>query len=193
VATRNWTISGIERLQTGPYSSLQVGGIDTNGDGTAGNQRPIVSNASAPFTTAAVDGTLIGGTAGTTYDLVAYNQSPTSGRVRNPLAPSAAHFYIPNGANARATLHQEIGRDSYLNPGQEFSDIAVQKGIPLSFRHFEQSALVLQAQAQNISNHNNVGPLGTNVFLLGTPSSFNPVVSRTGAGRSLVLFATFKF
>src|SRR5260370_20089165 len=91
--TRRWSLSGIERFQSGPYSTLSIGGIDSNGDGTAGNQRPIVSNASAPFNTAAVDGPLIGGTAGVTYDLVAYNQSSSSARVRTPLAPSAAHFY----------------------------------------------------------------------------------------------------
>jgi Carboxypeptidase regulatory-like domain/TonB-dependent Receptor Plug Domain len=191
--TRNWSISGIERFQSGPYSTLSIGGIDSNGDGTAGNERPIVSNVSAPFNTAAVDGTLIGGTAGVTYDLVAYNQSSSSARVRTPLAPSAAHFYVPGGANSIATLHQQIGRNSFLNPGQEFSDVALQKGFGLSYLHFERGHLDLRAEAQNITNHNNVQPLNTNVFALGTASVFNPVVSRTGAGRSLVLWATVKF
>ncbi len=192
--TRNWSISGIERYQSGPYSTLSIGGIDANGDGTAGNERPIVSNASAPFTTAAVDGTLIGGTTGVTYDLVAYNQTPAGQpKVRTPLDPSKAHFYIPGGANSIATLHQQIGRNSFLNPGQEFSDVALEKGLGLSYLHFERGLIVLRAEAQNITNHNNVNPLSTNVFQLGTPSVFNPVVSRLGIGRSLVLWATFKF
>ena len=197
VLTRHWTITGIERFQSGPYSNLFVN-ADTNGDSITGNDRPIVSNPSAPFNTAAVDGgSLIGGgSPNITYDLVAYNNSPTTARVRTPLSPANAHFYIPNAANARALLSQEIGRNAFLNPGQQFHDLVVQKGIGLSYLHFERGTLNLRAEAQNIGNHNNVGVLGTNLLQIGLPVAFNPVVSRVGTpaqGRTLVLWAKLVF
>lgn len=197
VLTRHWTITGIERFQSGPYSNFFVG-ADTNGDGTSNNDRPIVSNPSAPLNTAAVDGgSLIGGgLTNVTYDLVAYNNSPSTARVRTPLSPTNAHFYIPNGANAIRLLNQQIGRNAFLNPGQQFHDLVVQKGIGLSYLHFERGTLNLRAEAQNIGNHNNVGVLGTNVLQIGTPSVFNTVTARTGtpaAGRTLVLWAKLIF
>ena len=86
-----------------------------------------------------------------------------------------------------------MGRDSFLQPGYQQHDLAIEKGIGLSYLHFEQGTLNLKAEANNVGNHNNVNPLGVNAALFGASSQLNPVVSRTGAGRSLVLWATLKF
>ncbi len=186
VLTRHWAISGIERFQSGPYSTFAVNGFDTNGDGSTTNDRPIVSNASAPLITGAVDGAFIGGRAGSYYDLVAYNAS----KARNLVDPATVHFLIPNG---QQFLPRVIGRNSFLNPGTQSHDLAVEKGVGLSYLHLERGLLTLRAEAQNVGNHNNVNPVGTNIVTLGSASAFNYTVARTGTGRVVYLWAKVTF
>ena len=191
VLTRHWTVSGVERFQSGPYSTINESGYDTNGDGSTANDRPIVSNPSAPFNTAAIDSTLLAtkanpGTQGVYYSLNTYNSTPTKQKV--VIDPSTVHFLIPRGQNF---LLQEVGRDSFLQPGYQQHDIALEKGVEVP--HFERGQLTLRAEANDLGNHNNVAPLGVNVGLFGAPSQLNPVISRILAGRSLVLWALFKF
>ena len=102
--------------------------------------------------------------------------------------PTTVHFLIPRGQNF---LLQEIGRNTFLQPGYQQHDIAVEKGFGVP--HFERGQLTLRAEANNVGNHNNVAPLGVNVGSFGSASQLNPVISRTLAGRSLVLWALFKF
>ena len=189
VATRHWTISGVERFQSGPYSTLNASGFDANGDGSTANDRPIIGNASAPFNTAGIDASQLGGTQGTYYNLNIYN-NPATSKQKVLVDPNTVHFLVQRGQHF---LHQEVGRDSFLQPGYQQHDLVVEKGIGLSYLHFEQGTLNLRAEANNVGNHNNVNPLGVNVSLFGASSQLNPVVSRTGAGRSLVLWAVLKF
>jgi hypothetical protein len=195
--TRHWTISGVERFQSGPYSTINVSGFDTNGDGSTANDRPIISNSSAPLNTAAIDTTLLPvkaspgvaanpGVLGTYYDLTAFNTT----KQRVLIDPTTVHFLVQRGQHF---LSQEVSRDSFLQPGYQQHDLAVEKGFGLSYLHFEQGTLNLRAEANNVGNHNNVNPLGVNVSLFGAASQLNPVISRTGTGRSLVLWATLKF
>ena len=191
VLTRHWTISGVERFQSGPYSTINESGFDTNGDGSTANDRPVISNPNAPFNTAAIDSTLLAtktnpGTQGVYYSLNTYNA--TNPKQRVTVDPSTVHFIVPRGQNF---LTQEIGRNTFLQPGYQQHDIAVEKGIEVP--HFERGQLTLRVEANNIGNHNNVAPLGVNVGLFGASSQLNPVISRTIAGRTLVLWATFKF
>jgi Carboxypeptidase regulatory-like domain/TonB-dependent Receptor Plug Domain len=187
--TRHWTISGVERFQSGPYSTLNASGFDANGDGSTANDRPIIGNASAPFNTAGIDASQLGGTQGTYYNLNVYN-NPATSKQKVLVDPNNVHFLVQRG---QQFLHQEVGRDSFLQPGYQQHDLAIEKGIGLSYLHFEQGTLNLRAEANDVGNHNNVNPLGVNVALFGASSQLNPVVSRTGAGRSLVLWATLKF
>lgn len=189
--TRHWTISGVERFQSGPYSTFNINGYDTNGDGTTTNDRPVVSNINAPLNTAAIDASYLGGTQGTYYSLNTYNNPNTTPLKQKVLIdPSTVHFILQRG---QSFLSQEVSRNSFLNPGYQQHDIAVEKGIGLSYLHFEQGTLNLRVEANDVGNHNNVAPLNINVASFGASSQLNPVVSRTVSGRSLVLWATLKF
>jgi hypothetical protein len=187
--TRHWTISGVERFQSGPYSTINVSGFDTNGDGSTANDRPIIGNASAPFNTAAIDASQLGGPQGTYYNLNIYN-NPATSKQKVVVDPNTVHFLVQRGQHF---LSQEVGRDTFLQPGYQQHDLAVEKGFGLSYLHFERGTLNLRAEANNVGNHNNVNPLGVNVSSFGAASQLNPVISRTGAGRTLTLWATLKF
>ena len=184
--TRHWTVSGVERFQSGPYSTVNVSGFDTNTDGSTANDRPIIGNPSAAFGSAAVDGSFIGSAQGTYYDVVTYRQTNTKVAVD----PSTKHFNIPRG---QSFLQQEVGRDTFLQPGYQQHDIALEKGIGLSYLRFERGLLTLRVEANDVGNHNNVAPLGVNASLFGQSGQLNPVISRTVSSRSLVLWAKVKF
>jgi hypothetical protein len=186
--TRHWTLSGITKFQSGAYSTIALNGLDNNGDGSNANDRPIVGNSSAPLDTAAIDGSIIGATPGVYYDVAAINSTNTY----NPVSASSVHWLIPNNLSNQY-LHQEIGRNSYANPGIQFHDIALEKGIGLSYLHLERGQLVLRAEVQNIGNHNNVGPLDTNVLDIGTGNYFNRQNAIEDAGRTMVLWAKIAF
>jgi outer membrane receptor protein involved in Fe transport len=186
--TRHWTLSGIETFQSGPYKSFGINSLDINGDGTSGNDRPILGNASAPLTTAGIDGHFNGGTPGVYYDEAAFNATGAL----NPVSPSNVHWLIPYGP-ANQFLHQEIGRNSFLNPGLQFNNIALEKGIGLSYLHLERGRLILRAEVQNIGNHNNVGPLDTNVLDIGNGNFFNRQNALEDPGRQMVLWAKIAF
>lgn len=199
IFTRGWTISGLSQFQSGGYSTFNVNGLDLNGDGSPSNDRPIVGNPRAPITTAGIDGTWVTdadgnrGTPGVYYDL-ALNNGPTSALV--PVNPSNVHWLVQNG---QQYLHQEIGRNSYRNPYQQFHNVAVEKGFSTGFLHFERGAFVIRAEAQDIANHNNINPLNTNVLAIGTPDYLNKINARVGNttgtadGRVLRLWGKFTF
>lgn len=184
--TRNWTISGVERFQSGPYSTLNVSGFDTNGDGSTANDRPVVSNPSAPLLSAAIDGSFIGRAQGTYYDVASYRTNTTF----VPVDPATKHFLIGRG---QKFLAQAVGRDTFLQPGYQQHDLAVEKGFGLSYLKFDRGTLNLRCEANDLGNHNNVAPLGINVGQIGAASQFNPTVSRTVSSRSLVLWARLLF
>jgi len=190
--TRHWTLSGIERFQSGPYSTINVSGFDTNTDGSTANDRPIISNPTAPFQSAAVDGSFIGSAQGTYYDVATYRGgvAGVAAGTKVVVDPSTKYFTTARG---QSFLHQEVGRDTFLQPGYQQHDLAIEKGIGLSYLKFERGLLTLRVEANDIGNHNNVAPLGVNIATLGTSANFNPVISRTVSARSLVLWAKIKF
>jgi hypothetical protein len=166
VVARGWQVSGVTYFQSGPYSTFNLNGLDLNGDGSASNDRPLIGNPSAPLESAGIDGALIGGIPGTYYDL---GQNDTNG-TNVPVQPSQVHFLIPYPYTP-AQMTMEVGRNSFRNPGFYRFDFAAQKSIALPFKHFENSALVLRADAQNVFNHNNVGVLDTNLFDMNVPGT----------------------
>ena len=122
--TRNWTISGVEQLQSGSYSTFTTAGFDTNGDGNAYNDRPLLGNRNAPLATAGIDGSFVGGNTGTYYDVASAVNGDGS---LNVVDPGSVHWLIPYQP-LNQNIHQEIGRNSFSNPGTTVNNIAVEKG-----------------------------------------------------------------
>lgn len=189
VLTRHWTISGISDFQSGSYSSFNLSTQDTNRDGNTANDRPILGNPSAPITTAGIDGALLSsGTPGVYYDIAANNATGAL----NPVSPSSVHWLVPYGP-ANQYLSREIGRNSFSNPGTLNTDLAVEKGIGLSYFHFERGTLNLRAELSNIANHNNVGVLDTDVLDIGNGNYLNRQNALEDTNRRLILWGKVRF
>jgi hypothetical protein len=193
VFTRGWTISGVEQFQSGTYGSFNMGGfLDTNSDGSAANDRPILGNPHAPIDTAGVDGFFLGnvygvpgGVSGTYYDVGAANAGNAV-----VINPSNAHFLIQHG---QQYLHQEIGRNSFQNPGGQFHNIALEKSFALPIHFLETPRLTLRSEIQDFPNHNNTGFLNIAVPNAGTDVYFNHLNARETQGRQIKLWAKFEF
>jgi outer membrane receptor protein involved in Fe transport len=185
--TRHWTLSGTETFQAGPYSTFSAA-VDSNGDGVAGNDRPIIGNASAPLTTGGIDGAFVGGTPGVYYDIAANNASGAL----NPVVPSNVHFLVPYDPGNQA-LPFEIGRNSFRDPGLQFHNLALEKGFGLSYLHLDRGRLILRAEVQNIGNHNNIGPLDTSVTDIGNGNFLNRKNATEDPGRNMILWAKIAF
>ncbi len=187
VLTRNWTLSGSSRFQSGTYSTFAEN-VDSNGDSSTANDRPIIGNASAPITTGAIDGALIkGGTRGVYYDLAAFNAKPSTLVVDQP---GSVHFLVPYDPD-NSQLNNEIGRNSFSNPGRILTDIALEKGFQLP--KFDRGRIVLRAEAQDIANHNNINILNTTVNNIGNGAFLNRQNAKLDAGRQLILWGKFNF
>jgi hypothetical protein len=189
--TRHITISGETQLATGPYSTYNVNGFDINGDGSTSNDRPVLSNPHAPANLVGVDGAWIaGGTPGTYYNYATFNSTKTLA----PINASDARFLVPKTTLGGALATQEVSRNSFLNPGQSFWNIAAEKQIPVHFTsHMEGSAFVFRVESQNFPNHNNVKPLNINVTQIGQSTYQNVSNAREATNRHLRLWAKFVF
>jgi len=186
--TRHWTVSGVTQLQSGPPSTFNLSGLDTNGDGSAFNDRPLLSNKRAPIDSAAIDAVFIDAPApGTYYDL---NQLNATGN-EVTVDPSTQHWTIPFGPQF---LRQEIGRNSFKNPGTTLWNVAVQKDFPVRWFHSEEaSALQLRAEATDVGNHNDVNPVDINLLQVGTSNFLNVPNARASTARNLRFWAKFAF
>jgi len=191
--TRHFSLSGTTQFASGPYTDVQIDGIDTNGDQNPFNDRPLIGNPNKPFNSAAIDGALLKinyglpTTSGVFYDMAAVNDANTDLVVDSP---SQVHYIIPYGAQYTT---QEVGRDSFENPGQSLWTMALQKSIPARFPHLENSSFVLRVECQNIANHNNVSVLDTNLLDLGSTPYLNKSNAREGTSRSFRLWGKFVF
>jgi outer membrane receptor protein involved in Fe transport len=116
--TRGFFLSGTTQLSSGPYSTWNYSGIDSNGDGSPANDRPLIGNPKLPYSDVGIDGSYVGGIPGVYYDLAANNSSSTV-NILNPVTTSQEHFLIPGGP----TVQKGVGRNSFENPGQSFWNI----------------------------------------------------------------------
>lgn len=189
--TKSWTIAGDTILQSGPPSTFGSVGFDTNGDGSAANDRPNLSNPRAPFSAVGIDGELIGATdqPGTYFDVASLNQSGNL----VPVDPATVHFLVPVGSG-------NVRRNSFNEPGVQFWNLSVQKDIPAGFTHLEGASFQIRAEAQDVGNHNNVEPMDTNVLNAGVSSFLNPSQFRSNVnngslaqGRVMRFWAKFNF
>jgi outer membrane receptor protein involved in Fe transport len=186
--SRNWTVSGLTQLQSGPPSTFNFEGIDSNGDGSTTNDRPIVGNGIKPLNTAGIDGIYLGApTPGQYYDVGALNGPGTI----VPVTPDQVHWLIPFGPQF---VQQEIGRNSYRNPGSTVWNMAVQKDIPARWTHRENAAFNLRCEASDVGNHNDVGILDTNLLHINSGNSYlNPATKRLSTARNVRFWAKFTF
>lgn len=183
ILTRHWTVSGVSQLQSGGYTTFSASGLDLNGDGSAFNDRPIVTNRAADPQSVGVDGALIGATPGLYYDVASLN-SPAGNLV--PVQASQVHFLLPYFPN-NSYLHQEIGRNSFLQPGTTTHNIALEKG----FDFHEKATLILRAEAQNIANHNDATIGDTSVSDAGDSGFLQ--TGRVNTARTVVLWGKLQF
>jgi hypothetical protein len=185
--TRHWMVSGVTQLQSGPPSTFNLSGLDTNGDGSAFNDRPLLTSKSAPVDSAAIDAIYVdANTPGTYYDLNQLNSTGTEVIVN----PDTQRWTIPFGPQF---LRQENGRNSFKNPGTTLWNLAVQKDIPISWSRFEGSAFQLRAEVTNVGNHNDVNPLNNNILQVGTSNFMNVPNARASTARNLRFWAKFTF
>jgi outer membrane receptor protein involved in Fe transport len=185
--TRHWTISGTSRFQSGAYSTVNVAGLDINGDGSAANDRPLVGNPSAAMDSIAIDAIYFGltGAPGTYIDMAAANNNQFQ-----VVDPQKSRWIVPllNGYSPK-----EIGRNSYLNPGALYNDVGLEKAVPTSFLRLDRGQFIFRAEAQNIANHNNVGLLDVNLLDAGLPAFLNTQQARESNNRALRFWAKFVF
>jgi outer membrane receptor protein involved in Fe transport len=185
ILTRHLTISGISQLQSGAYQTFSTNGLDTNGDGSSSNDRPIIGSYSAPIGSVGIDGIYVGGTPGTYYDL---GQLNTTGNVAI-VTPNQVRFLVPYGP-LNQYLHQEIGRNSYQLPGNTTHNLALEKGFDLAPVHFERGTFIVRAEAQNVFNHND-SSVGDTDTLDASAGFLTP--SRSGSNRTVIIWAKFVF
>jgi hypothetical protein len=186
--SRNWTVSGFTQLQSGPPSTFNFEGIDSNGDGSTTDDRPIVGNKNRPLDTAGIDGIFLGApTPGQYFDVAALNGPGTF----VPVTPDQVHWLIPYGPQF---VPQEIGRNSFRNPGSTVWNVAVQKDIPARWTHRENAAFNLRCEASDLGNHNDVGILDTNLLHINSGNSYlNPATKRLSTARNVRFWAKFTF
>ena len=198
--TRHWTVSGVEQFQSGSYSTVATAQYDTNGDGNAFNDRPLIGNRRAPIDTAVIDGGNLdpktGAVQGVFYDYASFNSNNTL----VPADPGSVRWIIPYQP-FNQNLLQEIGRNSFENPGTTVNDIALEKGFGTKYLHLDRGTFILRAELQNFPNHNDVGILDTNVTDIGSSSYLNRQNARQAIqsnspftyGRNLILWGKFVF
>ncbi|MBS1798230.1 MAG: carboxypeptidase regulatory-like domain-containing protein [Acidobacteria bacterium] len=190
--TRHITISGQTQLYSGLYTSYNVSGFDTNGDSSTTNDRPVLSNKSAPVNSVGIDGFYLqkqGGIKNLYYDRAVFNQTGAL-KVVNA---SDVHFLVPNASNGVAMIRQEIGRNSYPNAGQQYWNVAAEKAVPTPFFHLEGSSFVFRVEAQQLGNHNNVTYFTNNVTQVGQSGYQNVSNAREANNQHLRLWAKFQF
>lgn len=182
--TRNWTLSGTTQFQSGPYSTWNFNGIDSNGDGITSNDRPIEMDRKAPYTAVGIDGKYIGAATGTYYDLYSCYAGNNCSKV---VDPAQQRFLIPYGQRGN------VSRNSFKNPGIQYWNMAVQKDVPLHIKNLEGSALQFRCEALDVGNHNNVGTLDLDLLDLGTTPFLNRSTARESDGRQIRFWAKFSF
>ena len=183
VFTRHFTISGTTQFQSGPHESFNINGIDTNNDGSSFNDRPVIGNPDKPLDTVGFDGFYFNSpdfTPGVYYD----------GVTGNPTSAADEHWLVPNGSQF---VKQEVGRNSFSNPGAQYWNISAEKDVPASWFRAERGMFVFKVQAQNFTNHDNVGPLDINLLDIGTPNYMNKQNAVEPMTRHLLLWAKFMF
>jgi outer membrane receptor protein involved in Fe transport len=194
IGARGWQFSAVNAWQSGQYSTFNLSGFDFNLDGSSANDRPLVGNPQKGLETIGMDGSVLGCTAAPGEGLFDYGANDVSGAC-NPVTPADVHWVVPY-PYTQANMSQEIGRNSFRNPGYWNMNAALQKSFALHIPRMENSALQIRGEAQNLFNHNNVGPLQIDL-LDAAPGPGDPFMNTSAARfddeRQLRIWAKFVF
>lgn len=191
-ATRGWEWSGTATFETGTPQTISDG-FDAIGNGHP-NSRPNMGNPNAPFTSIGIDGTQLGltTTPGTIFGPIqaCLNGSPTC-----KAEPASTFRYIIQAAGANGnSAPGNVGRNTFVGPGQMFYDTAVQR----SFKFLERQSFTVRAEFFNAFNHPNlvtggfVGAPGVASYNLLSPN-FGDIASTINGFRQMKFWLKYSF
>jgi len=175
--TDRWQWSQITTFDSGTPDNI-YDGIDLNLDGHSLNDRPSYGNRKLPLDTFGVDGTLVGGPAGSAYDYFCV----LSGDSCPQETLSDFHFILP------ASILGNTPRNALYGPGQIYSDQSIERKFPLPFGKLENQTLTFRAEFFNAFNHPNL--FTPSYDMLG---DFNDVASTIAGGRAIKFWLRYEF
>jgi len=137
-----YSIGGTYRLQSGNVETPFVGGIDLNGDGSALNDRPAISNPNAPANSVGFSNLIA-------QNFISGVTSPTgfSDVNGNPINPANVRFLVSE--SIRTGL---AGRNILRGPRQNRLDLSLTKAIPAGFFGSETSRFEIRFDYFNAFN-----------------------------------------
>ncbi|HKG80117.1 MAG TPA: hypothetical protein VKA78_11875, partial [Pyrinomonadaceae bacterium] len=143
-----YSIGGTYRLQSGNVQTPFVGGIDLNGDGSAFNDRPAISNPNAPANSVGFSNFI-------SENFISGAISPTgfSDLNGNPVNPGDVRFLVSE--SIRTGL---AGRNILRGPKQNRLDLSLTKAIDLGFTRLENDRFEIRFDYFNALNTPQFGP-----------------------------------
>ena len=143
-----YSIAGTYRLQSGNVQTPFVGGIDLNGDGSATNDRPAISNPNAPANSVGFSNFI-------SENFISGAVSPTgfSDVFGNPVNPGDVRFLVSE--SIRTGL---AGRNILRGPKQNRLDLSLIKTIDLGFTRLENDHFEVRFDYFNALNTPQFGP-----------------------------------
>jgi hypothetical protein len=150
-AIGDWQVSGIFSFQTGAPETVYLGGYDQNGDLSAANDRPNLSNPNAPINYSPA--CLSSPTCITGVGQINPDGSLTDWNTGAPGTASQFRYIATNvlgiGPNGN------LGRNTFYNPGRQDYSMALQRNIRIP--GLESQQLEFRAEAFDVFNHANAG------------------------------------
>ncbi|HLO00436.1 MAG TPA: carboxypeptidase regulatory-like domain-containing protein [Pyrinomonadaceae bacterium] len=143
-----YSIAGTYRLQSGNVQTPFVGGIDLNGDGSAFNDRPIISNPNAPANSVGFSNFI-------SENFVSGATSPTgfSDVNGNPVNRGDVRFLVSESIRSNVA-----GRNTLRGPKQNRLDLSLTRAISLPFQRLENNRFEIRADYFNVLNTPQFGP-----------------------------------
>jgi hypothetical protein len=148
---RDWQVSGIFSFQTGAPETVYIGGYDQNGDLSAANDRPNLSNPKATVNYSPA--CLASPTCITGVGQINPDGSLVDWNTGAPGTPNQFRYIVTNVLGVGPSGN--LGRNTFYNPGRQDYELALMRSIKIP--HLEQHQLEFRAEAFNVFNHPNAG------------------------------------